>query len=303
MKFNLTLLFCAFIFSAMAQTTLNFNLVQGKEYRQNSDMKMIMTQDFAGQTMEITMNVKGKMVYLVKAVTPAGYDLDVRYESMSMEIAMPQATMKFSSENPGETDVLSKVLAAMVNKPFQTQISKTGKVVSIKNVEALFTGAFEKIANLSDAQKEQIKSQLNQSYGEKAFASNLEMMFAIFPEKPVKVGDKWTTQGKMKSSISANITNTYQYVEDGADFRKIHGDSKISAEENGEYVVSNGLEMKFDMNGTMISDIKIDKKTGWILEAKITQNITGNASVKPNAQLPDGMSIPMTIKSDIVTTN
>lgn len=303
MKTCFTLILCAFVvFSSSAQTSLNLNLVQGKEYRQNSETKMMMTQSFGGQTMDIVATIKGKMVYLVKSVTPASYDMDIRYESMSMDMQMPQATMKFSSENPAEGDMFSQVLAAMINKSFQAQFSKTGKVISVKNIEALFATAFDKFPDVSEAQKEQIKSQLKQSYGEQAFASNMEMMFAIFPDKPVKVGEKWTVESKLKSSVTANISSAFTYVEEGADFRKIHGDSKITAEENSAYVNSNGMDMKFNMNGTMISDIKLDKKTGWVLEAKIMQDIAGEAHVKANEQLPDGLSIPMTIKTEMVNT-
>lgn len=304
MKTFITLILCVFVTAvSIAQTSLNLNLTQGKEYRQNSELKMTMTQSFGGQTMNIVATVKGVMKYNVKGVTPTVYDIDVLYENMSMEMQMPQATMKFSSENPSEEDMFSQVLSSMTNKPFQVQLSKTGKVISIKNIGSLFATAFDKFPNITEEQKAQVKGQLEQSYGEKAFASNIEMMFAIYPDKPVKIGEKWTVQSKLRSSISADISTTYQYVEDGADFRKIRGDSKITAEENGVYTNSNGMDMKFNMNGTMISDIKVDKKTGWVLEAKITQDIAGEAHVKGNEQMPDGMSIPMTIKTEILNTS
>lgn len=303
MKANFILILCVFVvFASGAQTSLKLNLTQGKEYRQNSDMKMAMTQSFGGQTMDVVVAVKGKMKYLVKGVTPAAYDIDVMYESMTMEMEMPQATMKFSSENPAADDMVSQVLSGMTNKPFQVQLSKSGKVLGVKNIETLLSTAFDKLPNISEAQKSQIKGQLEQRYGEKAFASTFEMMFSIFPDKPVKTGEKWTTQSKLNSGVTANINTTFEYVEEGADFWKIHGDSKITAEENGEYINSNGMDMKFNMNGTMISDIKVDKKTGWILEAKIKQDITGEAQIKGNAQMPDGLTIPMTMKTEIVNT-
>lgn len=303
MKISFLLTFCVAIAIGLnAQTTLTLNLEQGKEYRQNSEAKMTMSQDIAGQTLDIVATIKGKVVYQVKSVTPTGYEMDIRYEMMAMEMQMPQATMKFSSENPAQDDIISQVLFGVLNKPFQAHLSKTGKITDVRNVEALFTSAFEKFPNLSDAQKEQIKSQLNQSYGADAFASNMEMTLAIFPNKPVKVGEKWTIETKMKS-MSAVIASTYQYVEDGSDVRAIRGEAKITADPNGNYIVSSGMEMKFTMNGTMVSDIKVDKKTGWVRECKVTQTISGDAHVKGNEQMPEGMTIPMSIKSEVISTN
>lgn len=304
MKTKFILILCVFITSAsLAQTSLNLNLAQGKEYRQNTDMKMNMSQSFGGQTMDIVMLVTGEMKYVVMGVTPTAYNIDVTYESMSMEMQMPQATMKFSSINPSAEDMFSQVLAGMTNKPFQVELSKNGKVLSVKNVGTLFETAFDKFPNVTAEQKDQVKNQLEQSYGEKSFAANMEMMFAIYPDKPVKMGEKWTIEGKLKSSITANVSSTYQYVEDGADFRKIHGTSTITADDTGEYIKSNGVDLRFSMNGTMTSDIKVDKKTGWVLEAKVTQDITGEAHVKGNEQMPDGMSIPMTIKTEVINKN
>lgn len=300
MRTKLILLLCVFASSvSSAQTALNLNLAQGKEYRQHTEMKMNMSQSFGGQTMDIIMLVSGEMKYVVMGVTPTGYNIDVTYESMSMEMQMPQATMKFSSVNPSTEDMFSQVLAAMTNKPFQVELSKAGKVISVKNVRSLFESAFDKFPNVTAEQKAQVMNQLDQSYGEKSFAANMEMMFAIYPDKPVKVGEKWTIEGKLKSSITANISSTYEYVEDGTDFRKIKGTATITADDTGEYTKSNGVDLKFSMNGTMLSDIKVDKKTGWVLEAKVTQDITGEAHVKANEQMPDGMSIPMTIKTEI----
>lgn len=253
--------------------------------------------------MDIVMLVTGEMKYVVMGVTPTAYNIDVTYESMSMEMQMPQATMKFSSINPSAEDMFSQVLAGMTNKPFQVELSKNGKVLSVKNVGTLFETAFDKFPNVTAEQKDQVKNQLEQSYGEKSFAANMEMMFAIYPDKPVKMGEKWTIEGKLKSSITANVSSTYQYVEDGADFRKIHGTSTITADDTGEYIKSNGVDLRFSMNGTMTSDIKVDKKTGWVLEAKVTQDITGEAHVKGNEQMPDGMSIPMTIKTEVINKN
>ena len=53
----------------------------------------------------------------------------------------------------------------------------------------------------------------------------------------------------------------------------------------------------------MDSEIKVDKNTGWIIEAIINQSITGDAYIKENPQLPNGMKIPMTMINEMVITD
>ena len=49
----------------------------------------------------------------------------------------------------------------------------------------------------------------------------------------------------------------------------------------------------------MTSDIKIDKVTGWTMNAMINQSINGTVMLKTIPQIPGGMSIPMTMNNDM----
>ena len=56
------------------------------------------------------------------------------------------------------------------------------------------------------------------------------------------------------------------------------------------------------MTGTMTSEIKINRKTGWVIESKTSQTIQGTAQIKDNPQMPGGMSIPMTMNNEMTVT-
>jgi hypothetical protein len=62
------------------------------------------------------------------------------------------------------------------------------------------------------------------------------------------------------------------------------------------------MPLKYDLSGTMNTDIKINKITGWIIESKSSQSISGTAYVKDNPKLPGGMSIPMIVNNQIILT-
>lgn len=53
----------------------------------------------------------------------------------------------------------------------------------------------------------------------------------------------------------------------------------------------------------MISKIKVDRNTGWILEAQMNQKIKGDAYIKGNSKIPNGMKVPMTMTNYIIITN
>jgi len=181
-------------------------------------------------------------------------------------------------------------------------MTKTGKVNEVKNIEAVFSNMFDKFPQLSDAQKLQIQGQIGQAYGEKAFKGNIEMCSAIFSDSAVSKGDKWTIHTQLEAGMSAKIETVYELKEITDNYYQIFGNSKMETADKDAYLESNGMPLKVDLIGTMTSDIKIDKKTGWTIYAIINQSIEGTTYIKDNPQTPGGMTIPMTMINEMTIT-
>ena len=281
------------------KTELSLHLQQGKAYKQLTNSNVTIDQEVQGQQMKIAMEIKGSMTYKVTAVTATGYNMDVQYDSLSMSMQMPQGTMNFSSEKNDASDIFSSILKSMKNRPFQVTMTKQGKITEVKNLDKLFDSMFGDFPQLPEQQKAQMKAQLVRSYGEEAFKGNVEMTLAIYPGKPVAPGDTWVIENKQKSGMPVEITTTYTYKADNANDYLITGESKIKTANPDQFVENNGMQMKYNMDGTMTSEIKVDKTTGWVREAKLKQEMQGTTTIKANAQMPNDMEIPMTMQNDM----
>ena len=128
----------------------------------------------------MNITIFGKMTYKVLDIVNSIYEMEVRYESLSMKMNLPNGEAEFNSENNDDKDIYSSILSKMTNKPFLVKMTKTGKINEVKNIESIFENVFENFPQLTDMQKQQIKNQFIQSYGEKAFKGNIEMCSAIF---------------------------------------------------------------------------------------------------------------------------
>ncbi len=299
------ILFVVSIFlSCQSQTTeLSLSLEQGETYTQVSNAKATVIQEINGQVMNMEMVIKGKMTYLVENVSADGYELETKFDNLSMSMQTPQGAMDFSSEKDDETDIFSSILASMKNKSFTVNMSKQGKITEVTGVEKIWENAFDNFENLSEMQKEQIKAQVMQAYGAEALKGNTEMVTAIYPKEPVNEGDIWTIETNLESGMAAKMSTDYELVEVSDDFAFIKGNATIKTEDKDAYIENNGMPMKYDMEGTMTSEIKVDKKTGWIIEAKMHQEMQGVAHIKENPQMPEGMKIPMTMKNETLITH
>src|SRR5690606_13797008 len=138
-------------------------------------------------------------------------------------------------------------------------------------------------SQLPQAQRDQIKAQLMNSYGENALKGNIEMVTAVYPERPVRPGEKWTVNTDLKTGMSAKLDSEYEFQKVTADHIFMKGRSKIQTDKEAS-VQSNGMPMTYNLSGIMITEIKADRKTGWIEEAKISQEISGDAQIQDNPQ-------------------
>lgn len=300
--FNLILLFIAFTSCQSQEANLTLNLDEGKEYRQVINSKATINQDINGQEIDMIMSIKGGMLYKVVSVNPSDYDLDVKYENLSMIMELPQGKMEFSSDNNDGQDVFSTLLSKMTDNTFNVKMAKNGKILEVRNIEILIESLFEDFTHIPEHQLAQFKTQMTKAYGADAFKGNIEMVTAIFPDNPINKGDKWTIKTKLESGMAALMTTEYEFTKLGNDYAIIKGNSVIETEDQDAYIESNGMPMRYDLTGSMISEIKVDKETGWIIEANINQEIKGDAYIQENPQMPSGMKIPMTMKNEITIT-
>jgi len=297
------LVFSIFISCQSEKKELILKLEQGETYSQFKKSKMTITQTIAGQQNETEITIDEHITYFVKDIQDLYFNIEVNYKSLSMDIVSPQGNMVMSSENIDENNVFSIILSEMIDKPFEIKMSKTGIVYDIENIEAIYVGAFEKFPYLSEANIQQIKNQLEQSYGGNTFKNSLELVTAIFPNNKVSIGDIWQIKSHHDSKMPLDIETEFEFKEKSNSYFHIYGKSSIENSDTKIDLESSEVPMKFDLKGTMNSEIKIDNKNGWIINAKIYQEIKGDALILANPQMPESMKIPMIIKTEVVITD
>lgn len=289
-------LLCLVFVAQARKLDLGLHLETGHTYPLQQVSSGTIVQEVMGQKMSIDIIISGNMDFVVTSKTADVYTMGVKYTKLVMEMKMPQANVTFSSEN-GANDPMSGIFAKMIGQVFQVEITEKGKVVSVSKLDDLFKNAFADLGSLTEEQKQQILDQVKKAYGEEAFKGSIESMLAVFPQEPVAEGDSWQNEIKLESGMSAVQVSTYTLKgeEDGAIV--LAGNGKIATAGKDAYVQSNGMDMKFDLTGTVVSEFKLDKTSGWVISATVDQTMDGKASIKPSEQLPDGLDVPMSMKT------
>jgi hypothetical protein len=278
------------------------HLVKGQTYYLSSSATSAITQGIYGRENKVNLSLSSKMAFKVIDLKDTLYAMEVNYQSLDMKIGMADTTIDMNSNNHNKADTASVLIAQMMNKPFNITLSTTGKVVSIKNMDKIIAGVFDAFPKIDSTKKKLVKNQFEQSFGEKAFKGCLETGIAIFPQMAVAKNDTWTVNTLMESPVKSNVQTVYRLVDLSRDYYQLHGDGDLTGDTTSKPVEINGMPAKYSLNGTILTEIKIDKKTGWILEVKLRQLLDGNIEIMDNPKMPGGMTIPMIFNTEVTTT-
>ncbi|WP_257667638.1 DUF6263 family protein [Parapedobacter tibetensis] len=274
--------------SRQKEVLLKFNLQPGDKYHFSSVTKQNIVQEAMGQQMTTTQDIVADYIYDIQAVQNGMTTINVTFGSikMDMDVAGMQK-LTYDSDNPdGGTEEL-KAMSNMVGKSFLMEINEEGSVEKIE-------GLAEIISSIGGQQAELLK----QSFGDSSMIQNMNQVTNIYPNKKVRVGDKWMKKfsGPVAGIMQSEATSDFSLsdIEGDLAILEMNGEMDFSKlEGGGGNPMLQGAEFK--LKGTQTGTLEVDIKSGLPLQTKLKQAISGNLEVQ-------GMQIPMTITSDITIT-
>ena len=276
-----TMLFSHAVFGQ--ELNLGFKLAAGETYFYSMQSASHIEQEINGQQTEMMVKISGRIAFKVVDFTDSVYNMSVTYQQLAMSMRLPGTELSFDSEKKDASDLFSRILAAMLNKPFEISMTKQGKITAVRNLTQAFEQVFAEFPDLPVQQKGQLKSQLLQAYGEKAFVGSFESVTAIYPRTAVKKGSTWQVTTALETGVAAIQTITYQLKDQTGEKIIIVGSGTMQTLDKDAYIPINGQPTRYDLSGTINSQITVDANTGWIVEGKTTQSFGGNVEIKDDA--------------------
>jgi len=297
----LFILLLVFVLSdaCIAQNRPLLHLATGETYYLNSTGISQVMQSVNGREEKVNLTLSYRMAFKVTGVKDSIYAMQVSYQSLQMKIRMADTTMDMGADQKSKLDTPSAIIAQMMNKPFGVRLSNTGRVRSIDNLDQVIGTAFDIFPQLGGSKKEEIKSRFIQSFGQNAFKGNIEMGIAILPAAAVSKNYKWVANTSQQMPAPVNVRAFYQLVDITAAVYQVHGEGSLATDSTTKPMDVDGMPLKYDLQGTTLTDVKIDRKTGWIIELQLRQLMEGNMIILDNPKIPGGKSIPMLFTTEL----
>ncbi len=281
---------------------LRLNLSDGTSYKVLSVMENDITQTIMGVEQSTTQKYEFVYIYDVTDVESNGdMAMNLIFESVKASVQTPQGSEEYDSEDENSSPGMQTMAyAAMDDQQLQMVMTDRGEINEIGGIDKLLDNMLD-MYNVNDpAQRQQVRATLENQISDESLKSQMTGISVVFPEKAVSVGDGWatTTQSQMSFPMMINSSYTIKSITDKSVEIAVNASVKTL---DGEPMSMQGMEMVVSLEGTQSGVLVIDRDTGWTISSTITQEIGGSMEILPNAQIPDGMELPMNIRNTMTS--
>lgn len=285
------------------QIDLKLNLEVGKVYKQNFVSINNMAQEMSGMNFSIDMKFLNQVSFKVLGIENDEYRLEVKYDSTRMELKSPFLSFTASSGKSDAKDYLSLYLQKYSEKAFIIRMTKYGQVTQMENFDEQIKSIFDELSTVDPGTgpMSQMKSQLEQSYGKEAFKNNIVTQMSFFPSKKVSIGEKWIDNAVINTGVPVNNITEYELTGFDSNTATFKGISTFTLTDGNGIKEVNGQKMNMDISGKGFSDIKIDRKSGWIIESRLKLDMTANATMKQGETGEEMKFVSKSISETIIT--
>ena len=283
-----------FVALSASNPSLRLNLTKGDQVKFSSASEQVITQTINGMEQVINQNQIYEYTIAVTENDANGNMVaTVTFNRVATEIKMQGMEMKFDSNDESDAPLANpqfQIFNAMVNQSVTTLISPLGKVLEVNGVDKMR----DKMAGESNPQLAQM---VNSAITDASVKQIFEGVFIAFPAKKLKANDSWSENKSIENQFTLNTMCTYTVKAITNDEVNLSLSSTLATVPGNKSTVQ-GMEVTYNLFGTINGTVTVDRAKGFVTESVLEQNINGSFSGDMMGQKLD---VPMTIHSKATT--
>ncbi len=288
------------LYQTAEKTQYKLKLEAGKQYY----LKMI-------NELQISDPTPAKEQSMVITIgTGAQLDVSNIDANGNAQVAYTYKWVKYGTKFPGKEAVYDSSkkdstvpeefqwFAPLLEESFTLTISPEGRISEIKDLEKVRSNVQQKLPQ--GASNEIAIRSLDQWLNEQAMRETIEGSLAIYPDRPVGVGDSWSRNVAYSGGFPRILESKWTLKERKNGVAVIEAVSAIKPNPQAKPTeMGQGITSSSEFTGNEQGLIEIQESTGLIIKSNINQQMSGqNTITRPGA--PDTVT-PMELKIVVAT--
>lgn len=241
-----------------------FNLEKGKSYPFKVATNIKNVQSDGKESQQVQQSSENELSYKVREVKSDKYILDVNFKRFKEKISVQGKTMGFDTNVARPSNEMNAnkydFFKTVVGNSFTMEISKGGKVLNVTGLDEIRNKVKTKMEKgLNQEDKKVLEQMLQVSVSKEAMAAMFMESIGYYPQKPVKMGDKWEMNNNV-GKAKAHMEYKLSAIDDNQASIKISGNSSA----NDSQTSKEGMKVSQNLKGSVNGTAKIDVKSGWV---------------------------------------
>ena len=270
--------------------TFRYNLKKGQTYPFDLKISQTQTMSAGGRNINLSSSRTVGFDYFVEEVMGNKFKLKATFKNFSESFKSPEGqTISYNtnSPKPADKEVAQSwlIYKAITGQSFTMEVDNKGKVHSVVGLDKIVANALSKLKSdfNADEQKE-IKELLTVALSTEAIKSQFEESLNIFPDKSLKVGEKWEdTQNISEGPIKGQntVSRTFEGIKDGSAVVTVKGNQEVGGKDSDK---NSGITATMKNTATLNGKVELDLESGWIKKVNITKKENMNTTYQQGDQ-------------------
>ncbi|WP_213521571.1 DUF6263 family protein [Nonlabens sp.] len=289
MKKTLLLIAICCVMITTAQYDMVYQLEKGGVYPQNLVVTSEQNQVINGQTQDITTVISTASDFVVTDIKDGIYSIDIIVKKMSNNTKTAMGTETMSSDGAA-SNPMNQMFKNMIKDPIKITMNNKGVLLSFDN-SAQLVGLTEGM-ELPEMQLLQIEGAMKKEMSAEKQLDSYHKITQLLPKEEVNIGDTWVQETTINSIATFKSTTTY-LLEAVTDESYIITSSAMVTTPKDATTDLMGMKAKYDLSGPLKASYTIDKKTGWIKNARMEQRLDGAVLIEKSETMPQELKMTM----------
>jgi len=264
------------------KTKLELRLRAGDTYKMRMTIDQKISQTIGGRTIDMNQTMGMGFACAVQQVDGQGNaTLKVTYDSIVFKQDGPIGKTEYDSAKPPATvPAAAKGLAALLGQGFTITVTPAGHVTKVEGVEAVVERMLKQLDLPEGPSKVALQKKFKSEFGDQAMKGMMEQMMAIYPDKPVAVGDSWQQKVVASGGFPIILRNTWTLKSRKGGVALLEVKSKIESNPDAKPMDMGVMSIKYQLSGDQEGTTELDEATGWTLRGKLVQKLAGKLQLQ-----------------------
>ena len=135
--------------------------------------------------------------------------------------------------------------------------------------------------------------------GNRIFHPALVRVRGLFPAKPVRVGGTWTARTEKAAAWPVVLTDSLKLLDRNSGVATVELRSTLKPDPDAEAIDTAGMSLRLSFSGEQQGTLKLDEKTGLVLEGNLEQHLSGEIRLSEMEGEVAEISVPLEVAQKI----